>query len=142
MSKRNLYAAALCVTAATIAGNASFAAAKDAKATNGDKSQKNPEWVVVEQSWFYPLRFDPVLVLDSARYHYRRGEEDAAASDVRRAIGWLDYAASHAMPITKSKIEDAKSTLQGMADDLENGRITSAVTLDSALASASRAQRR
>ena len=111
----------------------------NAATVKGDKPKDSPGWVVVEEDWFYPLRYDPVLILDSARYHYRRNEEDAAAQDIGRALSWLEYASEHAMPITKEKIDSARTTLEKLKTDLDKGMVYSAARLDMDLAKASTA---
>lgn len=146
MSKHSLQVAsltalvALATALAPLATAASTANTTDKKATaKGEKPTASPGWVVIEEDWFYPLRFDPVFAMDSARYYYRRGEEQAASRDVGRALAWLDYAASHALPVTKEKIDDARTDLKQLQIDLENGTVSSAAQLDSRLANASSA---
>lgn len=94
-------------------------------------------WVAVEDEWLYPLRLESVEALDKAEFHYRRNEERAAAREIREAVGWLDYAATHAQPVTKKKLETAQTELRTLADDLSSGKIVGAERMSAALARAS-----
>ncbi|MEZ6062134.1 MAG: hypothetical protein R3C19_17480 [Planctomycetaceae bacterium] len=107
--------------------------------TAGEKPADSPGWVVIEEDWWYPLRFDSVYALDSARYHFRRNEETAAANEIDRAVTWLKYAAGHAMPITREKLESAAADLKSLARNLRSGDLTDGARLDGALARASHA---
>ena len=65
-----------------LAGWASTVLADDAQATpsvQGEKPAAKPGWVVLEDTWSYPLRFESLTALNNARYHYRRNEEKSAA---------------------------------------------------------------
>ncbi|MEZ6097832.1 MAG: hypothetical protein R3E01_02560 [Pirellulaceae bacterium] len=125
-----------------LASLAQMAMAQDAKVNakaKGDKPAASPGWVVIEEDWWYPLRFDSVFALDSARYHYRRHEETAAANEIDRAVTWLKYASGHAMPITKEKLDASVRDLTTLAADLRAGRLTDGARLDGAMARASHA---
>ncbi|MEZ6060429.1 MAG: hypothetical protein R3C19_08715 [Planctomycetaceae bacterium] len=121
---------------------ASLAVAQDEETRAKAESERpadKPGWVVVEETWWYPLRFESAEALESARYHFRRNEEKAAATEVRKAMSWLKYAAGHAMPITREKLNSAMAELSAVATDLDAGAITDAARMDSALAAASHA---
>ncbi|MCA9264145.1 MAG: hypothetical protein KDA60_09875 [Planctomycetales bacterium] len=104
------------------------------KIEKGEKPSESPGWLVLEEDWFYPLRFEPYYSLDSIRYHYRRKEERAAANKIESAVSWLKLAAGHAMPFTKQKLEAAAADLSLLADDLREGDVISAARLDDLLA--------
>jgi hypothetical protein len=107
--------------------------------TRGEKPAASPGWLIIEEDVWTPLRFEPLLSLDSIRYHYRRNEEKAAANQIDKAVGWLRLAACHAMPITKEKLTAAASELKTVASDLRSGEVTSAAAMDSALGRAAQA---
>lgn len=98
------------------------------------KPASSPGWLVIEEDFFFPLRFEPIMSLDSIRYHYRRGEEIAAANQIDKAVSWLKLAEGHAMPITKEKLTSAFSELTTVAKDLRAGNVTDAAKMDAALA--------
>ncbi|MCA9200465.1 MAG: hypothetical protein KDA87_23160 [Planctomycetales bacterium] len=122
------------MTSMVMADNASGKAKAEVK-----KPDANPGWVVIEESWWYPLRFDAAWALDNARYHYRRNEEAAAANEIDRAVTWLKYAAGHAMPITKDKLDWSVKDLTALSADLREGRTAEAAKLDNSLGRASQA---
>jgi hypothetical protein len=134
--RKTLFAAASLL----LAGWASAAVADDAQATprvDGEKPAAKPGSVVLEETWSYPLRFESLTALDNARYHYRRNEEKSAAGEVRRAVSWLKFAAGHAMPISKEKLETAATELTTLANDLDAGKISDGAQMGKALARAS-----
>ena len=98
------------------------------------KPASSPGWLVIEEDFFFPLRFEPIMSLDSIRYHYRRGEEIAAANQIDKAVSWLKLAEGYAMPITKEKLTSAVSELTTVAKDLRAGNVTDAAKMDAALA--------
>jgi len=126
-----------------IAKPAVAAAAKEATpAATVKKAAKpadSPGWVVIDEVWWYPLRFEPANALKNARYHYRRKEESAAAYDIRKAVTWMKYAARHALPVSRSKLESASAELTTLSNDLDAGKTASAAFLDAALTRASHA---
>jgi hypothetical protein len=110
-----------------------------AVAKKGERPVASPGWVIVEEDFWFPLRFEPLYSLDSARYHYRRREEKAAANEIDKTVSWLKLAAAHAMPITKEKLTAAMDELTTVAKDLRAGNITAAERLDASLARAAHA---
>lgn len=96
-------------------------------------------WLIIEEDFWPPLRYEPLITLDSAGYHYRRNEERAAANEIDKAVSWLKLAAGHAMPITKGELTTAMDELEKIAKDLREGRVMTAATMDSALANAAHA---
>ncbi len=114
----------------------------DAKTTTevkGEKPKESPGWIILEEDWYFPLRFDSLVSMNNARVLYRKHEEKAAASELRRAVTWLKFAESHAEPITKSKLTTAASELTTLADDLDQGKLRDAAVMESSLARASSA---
>jgi hypothetical protein len=105
----------------------------------GDKPASSPGWIVIEEDWWYPLRLDPFDALEDARFHYRRGEEMAAAHDVHKAAAWLRFAENHALPETQKKLADAAADLSTLSADLESGKVGAAERLEGSLARASEA---
>ncbi len=117
----------------------STADAKSAQKAKGDKPQESPGWIILEEEWYFPLRFDSLATMNNARMLYRKHEEKAAASDLRRAVTWLKFAESHAEPITRSKLTTAASELTSLADDLDQGKLRDAASMEYSLARASAA---
>lgn len=113
-------------------GNANAAAQSTVAAPEPQGS-----WIAVDDDWLYPLRLESLESLDKAEFHYRRSEEMAAAREVREAASWLGYAATHAQPTTKQKLEAAKTDLRTIAEDLSTGKVVGAERMSSALARAS-----
>lgn len=109
------------------------------KAAIAEKQNDAPHWVIVEEDFWFPLRFEPLESLDAARYQYRHNEEKAAASEIQKAISWLNLAASHAMPETKKELTTAASELKTVATDLEAGNLNGAERFENALRRASHA---
>lgn len=112
--------------------------AQKAKET-GAKPAASPGWIVIEESVWTPLRFEPLVSMDSIRYHYRRHEEEAAANQIDKAVSWLKLAESHALPITKEKLTAAVSELESVSKDLRAGNTIAAAKLDGGLAKAASA---
>jgi hypothetical protein len=100
-------------------------------------SAKEPDYVVVDEDWWVPLRMDAVDSVANARYFYRRDNERAAADEVRKAASWLDYAADHALPETRQSLLSSRTDLLTLADDLDTGKLAGGARLDTALAEAS-----
>ena len=105
----------------------------------GAKPAESPGWIIIEESVWTPLRFEPLVSLDSIRYHFRRSEETAAANQIDKAVSWLKLAESHAMPITKEKMTTAVGELESMSKDLRHGNTVAAASLDGSLAKAASA---
>jgi hypothetical protein len=119
-------------------GVATYAAENDANSPSTVDVTVTPDWMIVEDYW-YPLRLEPTAALNDVRYHYRRGEEKAAANEIRKAVSWLKLAEDHALPITKEKLQFSERELTALAKDMTAGRLSKAERLDSALARASNA---
>lgn len=142
MSKKFVFtlAALLALPGLTVMAADSKTTTKTPEAkVKGDKPAASPGWIIIEEDFWYPLRFEPLFSFDAARTHYRRNEEKAAAGKIDQAVSWLKLAAGHAMPITKEKLTTAATDLEKVAKDLRSGNLTDAAKMDSALASASKA---
>jgi hypothetical protein len=113
--------------------------ATSATAAKGEKPKASPGWIVIEEDWYVPLRFDSLVSMNNARMHYRNREERAAASELRRAVTWLKFAETHAEPITKSKLTTAANELTVLANELDGGKLSDAAKMESSLARASAA---
>jgi hypothetical protein len=114
---------------------------KDASTTakKGEKPAASPGWVIVEEDFWFPLRFEPLHALDAARYRYRRNEEKEAANEIDKAVSWLKLAEGHAMPITQEKLMAAAVELTTLSKDLRAGKISDAAKVDGPLAKAAQA---
>ena len=113
--------------------------AEDKKEDKGEKPTATPGWIVIEDDFWYPWAFEPIYWFDSAESHYRQRQEKAAASELRKAESWLNFAATHAQPITKKSLDEASAALKALADDLDKGKIGSMRDLDSAMVKANKA---
>ncbi len=98
-----------------------------------------PTWTVVEEEFWFPLRYEPMRSFDSARYDYRRSEERAAAYEINKAVSWLGWAERHAMPETKAKLTEAATELKAVSKDLESGNMYAASKMDASLSKAAHA---
>jgi hypothetical protein len=127
---------AMCVLA-TLAAMPAFAA--DNSKEKGAKPAASPGWLVIEEDFWTPLRYEPIVTLDAIRYHYRRSEEKAAANEIDKAVSWLKLAENHALPITKGKLTKAATELADVAKNLREGNITLAADMDGALGRAAQA---
>lgn len=105
----------------------------------GAKPAESPGWVIIEEDWFIPLRYEPYYSLDSIRSLYRRNEEKAAAKEIDKAVAWLKLAEGHAKPITREKLSAAATELTDVAKDLRDGKIAAAEKMDAALAKSAHA---
>jgi hypothetical protein len=143
MKKTMLFVA----TSLLLAGVVSLQAAEPAKkeatkkeaAKTGEKPKASPGWIVIEEDFWVPWRFEPIDWLHDARVHYRQKEEKAAANELRKAETWLKFAASHALPETKKSLETAAADLGALANDIAQGKLVTANRLDYAMASADNA---
>ena len=106
------------------------ASAEKPVVTEKTKEVQESPWIIVEEDFWFPLRFEPLETLNTARYHYRRNEEKAAAAEISKAASWLNLAAGHAMPQTKKNLEEAATQLKAVAKDLEAGNIVAAKHVD------------
>ncbi len=125
-----------------VAGMASMVLAKDATKKTEAKSAKpnaTPSWVVMEDDWWFPFRYDFSDTLRKARTHYRAGQEKAASAEIDKAISWLKYAESHANKSTAEDLSTARSDLFDYSMALKNGEPVLANRLEPALAHASAA---
>ena len=113
--------------------------AESGSKNSGEKPKQSPGWLVIEEDFWTPLRFEPLYSLDAIRYHYRRDQEKAAANEIDKAVSWLKLAAGHALPISKEKLTNAKTALEKLSKELRAGRIFDAATLDASLAKAAQA---
>lgn len=105
----------------------------------GEKPKATAGWIILEEDFWTPLRFEPVESLDSIRYHYRRNEEKAAANEIDKTVSWLRLAEGHAMPITKEKLTTAADELTKVAADLRTGKVAKAAEMEATLARAAQA---
>ncbi|QDV85816.1 hypothetical protein [Planctomycetes bacterium TBK1r] len=137
MKTLSMFALAALMVAPAVVGSA--ADTTTGTKTKGSKPAASPGWLVIEEDFWTPLRFEPVESLDTIRYHYRRNEEKAAANEIDKAISWLKLAESHAMPITKEKLTYAASELTQLSAKLRSGEVASAAAMDSALGRAAQA---
>lgn len=102
-------------------------------------SDTTPTWTVVEEDFWFPLRYEPMQSFDSARYDYRRSEEKSAAYEINKAVSWLGWAERHAMPETKAKLIEAATELKAVSKDLQSGNMYSAEKMDASLSKAASA---
>jgi hypothetical protein len=109
------------------------------RSKKGEKPAASPGWLIIDEDYWLPLRFEPLYTLDAVGYHYRRGEEKAAANEIEKAVSWLRIAEAHAMPITKGKLTKAADELTTVAKDLRGGRIVAASRMDGSMARAAQA---
>ena len=98
-----------------------------------------PTWTIIEEDFWYPLRYEPMRSFDSARYDYRRSEEKSAAYEINKAVSWLGWAERHAMPETKTKLMEAATELKAVSKDLQSGNVYSASKMDASLSKAAHA---
>ena len=98
-----------------------------------------PTWTIIEEDFWYPLRYEPMRSFDSARYDYRRSEEKSAAYEINKAVSWLGWAERHAMPETKAKLMEAAKELKAVSKDLQSGNMYSASKMDVSLSKAAHA---
>jgi hypothetical protein len=105
----------------------------------GEKSAASPECLFVDEDFWFPLRFEPLLSIEAAETHYRQNEEKSAADEINKAVSWLKFAAGHARPITKGKLTSAADELKTIAKDLRKGEIGAAHKLVPSLAKAAHA---
>ena len=98
-----------------------------------------PTWTVVEEDFWFPLRYEPMRSFDGARYDYRRSEERSAAYEINKAVSWLGWAERHAMPETKEKLIQAATELKEVAKELQAGNLKSAANMDASLSKAAAA---
>ena len=90
-------------------------------------------------SFWFPLRHDAQVAMDHAEYHFRRGQEKAAASEIQKAICWLEYAKDHAEKTTSDKLWYAIQSLKSVQLDLKKGDITNATAFDNSISRAGHA---
>ena len=109
-------------------------AGQGATKKKGEKPAASPGWVIVEEDYFYPLRFEADEVFHDAQMHFRRGEEKAAANEITRAASWLNFAAGHGYPETQKDLKAAATELTSLAKDLRAGNLVAASRIDSVLA--------
>ncbi len=131
MKKLSILAVAALLTMSSMSA---FAADKATSREKGAKPADSPGWLIIEEDFWTPLVYEPLISLDSIRYHYRRNEETAAANQIDKAVSWLKLAESHAMPITKDKLTAAVDELTTVAKDLRAGNVTGAAEIDGSLA--------
>lgn len=113
--------------------------ATTAVAKKGEKPAASPGWVIIEEDWWYPFRYDFTNSLHNARVHYRASEEEAAAAELDKAGSWLHYAMSHADKSTQEELSTARTDLMDFAMMLRSGKPIEAKRLDAAFAHASAA---
>lgn len=126
--------AAMAISTAVVPMVAALAATQ-----KGDKPKESPGWVVVEEDIWHPFYYDADEAFRLSEFHYRRSEERAAARELQKAIAWLKFASSHALPQSKKALTDAVTDLQKLASDLDAGAVSSARRLDDAFAKANHA---
>lgn len=139
MSRTRAGATALVLTVSLASLGAAGAGRTAVTPQKGEMPKDSPGWVVVGDDVFTPWQFEPMRWTDSARYHYREGQEKAAAGELRKAASWLRYAAANALPISKGALETAARDLHALAVDIEHGQVVGANRLDHAIAEADHA---
>lgn len=123
-----------------LASNAFAVVGHDTSARTSDAvAVSDPDYVVIDEDWWVPLRMEPSDALNDAREYYRRDNERAAADEIRKAASWVSYASMHALPHTKQALLSARTGLLTLADDLETGKVRGAARMDATLADASHA---
>jgi TPR repeat protein len=105
----------------------------------GTKPAASSGWGVVEEDWYFPLRYEPGRSLYNARRHFRHAEEKAAANEIDKAASWLQYAAEHGYPETHKSLSEAARALQLLAADLRSGKTAAAGSVDQLIAKAEHA---
>ncbi len=98
-----------------------------------------PTWTIVEEDFWFPLRYEPMRSFDSAQHDYRRSEEKSAAYEINKAVSWLGWAERHAMPETKAKLTEAATELKAVSKDLQSGNMYAASKMDKSLSKAAHA---
>jgi hypothetical protein len=99
-------------------------------------SDEAPIRTIVEEDFWFPLRYAPMQSFDGARYDYRRSEEKSAAYEINKAVSWLGWAERRAMPETQAKLTEAATELKAVSKDLQSGNMYSAAKLDASLSKA------
>ena len=126
-------------TLKTTSTNVAVTTAKTKTKAETTKPAASPGWVVVEDDWWYPLRFDFLDSLRRARVHYRAREEQAASEEIDKAIAWLKYAQDRADKVTAEELSTACADLADFSTDLKSGRPIVAKKLDASFAHAAAA---
>jgi hypothetical protein len=131
---------ALTVTAiGLIFASPALAASRSDSQSKAAKPEAAPGWIVFEEDFYYPLRFDAAEALHQARIHYRKDEEKEAAEQLDKAVSWLQIAAGHGYPGTSEQLKKAADDLQSLSMDLKGGRVSDGARLDNSIAKAEHA---
>lgn len=139
MRRTILFSMAVLLVASVASLDAAEPAKKGTTAKKGEKPQDSPGWIIIEEDFWFPWRFEFGDWLHQARVHHRQNEEEAAANEIRKAESWLRFAASHALPITKKSLETAADDLHDLHLDIREGQLVTANRMDYTLARADHA---
>lgn len=105
----------------------------------GEKPKESPGWIVLEEDFWFPWRYEFSNWVHNAGVHFRQNEEKAAANEIMKAESWLRFAATHALPETHKSLIAAADDLHSMHEDIGQGKLITANRLDMSLARADRA---
>jgi len=108
--------------------------AKDHSAVK--KSDSEPDYVILEESYWTPLIYEPYDSFTRFGRFYSQDEMQAAATEIDKARSWLLLCSDKAEPMTKQKLTDSAKTLKKLSSDLKEGKPIEAADLRFAIASA------
>jgi hypothetical protein len=108
-------------------------------AKKGEQPKGAPGWVVIEEDWWLPFRYDFSEALRNARTNYVNREEKAAAAEIDKAVAWLKFAENVADKATSEDLATARADLEDFADAFRHGEKIEAKKYDAAFARASAA---
>lgn len=113
--------------------------AKKESATKGAQPKASPGWVIVEDDWWVPFRYDFATALHNARVNYLNREERAAAKEIDKAVAWLKFAENVGDKRTQEDLATARGDLDDFSEAFKRGDKVEAKEFDAAFARASAA---
>lgn len=103
------------------------------ESTSEERPATKPGWVIVEEDIWFPLRYSLHDFMDRARERFRHHEQKGAANEIRKAIAMLKIAEGQATPDGVKTLQETTHTLQSLAQDLDQNKVSSARELDHAV---------
>ncbi len=106
------------------------------KAARADMDRR---WLLTDVTTWYPVSGEPQRHFTNAAAAYAKKDYKSAATDIRKATGYLRIEAGRAAGDAKQELDSSVVQLDTLAASVENGAVTDEQSLDTAFAKADHA---
>ena len=139
---KRVNASALKVSAAAAAidrGKIKTKADLDKAIDKAARADMDRRWLLTDVTTWYPVSGEPQRHFTDAAAAYAKKDYKSAATDIRKATGYLRLEAGRATGDAKQELDSSVAQLDTLAASVENGAVTDEQSMDKAFAKADHA---